>query len=291
MKYIYYTIALLLTLTACSEYDDTLIKDKIEDFKQRIEVLKQKAANLNEEIADLSYLTNGNVIKSVTKNSDGKYVITYLTAANEEKAVVVATQDDVIEVPILGVRLSTEDNIYYWTLTIDEQTTWLEDESGDKVPVYGHTPEISVDANGYWVVDGTVLLDQYGNPIEVTTDESAVFKAISKTDDGYLKIQLGNGEELNLPIFNDFNLVLNTGAITELPAGNNSLTFTYTVAGADADKAIVSINQAEGLSATINSANKSITVNVEAGFSEGHIIVSAYNLEKLVVRPILFKRN
>lgn len=291
MKYIYYTMAFLLTLTACSDYDDTPIKDKIEDFKQRIEVLKQKATKLNEEIADLSYLTNGNVIKSVTKNTDGQYVIAYLTAENEEKAVVVATQDDVIEVPILGVRLSTEDNIYYWTLTIDEQTTWLEDENRNRVPVYGPTPEISVDANGYWVVNGTVLLDQYGNPVEVTTDETAIFKEISKTDDGYLKIKLGNDEELSLPIFNDFNLVLNTSTITEVPTATSSLTFSYAVAGANADKAIVAISQAEGLSATVDSDNKSITVNFESSFSEGHIIVSAYNLENLVVRPILFKSN
>ena len=59
--------------------------------------------------------------------------------------------------------------------------------------------------------------------------------------------------------------------------------------GADADKAIVAISQVEAVSAAIDTVNKTITVNFENGFEEGHIIVSAYNLEHLVLRPILFK--
>ncbi len=289
MKYIYYSILLVFLLGACSDYDDTPIKDKIDDFKQRIEMLQEKVSALNRDIDNLSYLTNGNVITSVTKNSDGKYVITYLDSSNQEKAVVVATQEDVIEAPILGVRLSTDDNLYYWTVTVDDETTWLEDADGGKVPVYGHTPEVSVDANGYWVVDGAVLTDQYGNPIEVTTDETAIFREISRSDDGYLRIKLGNGEELSLPIFNAFNLLLQTETVTLVERGTSAIAIPYSVEGADADKAIVAISQVEAVSAAIDTVNKTITVNFENGFEEGHIIVSAYNLEHLVLRPIRFK--
>ena len=55
-------------------------------------MLQEKVSALNRDIDNLSYLTNGNVITSVTKNSDGKYVITYLDSSNQEKAVVVATR-------------------------------------------------------------------------------------------------------------------------------------------------------------------------------------------------------
>ena len=149
--------------------------------------------------------------------------------------------------------------------------------------------EVSVDANGYWVVDGAVLTDQYGNPIEVTTDETAIFREISRSDDGYLRIKLGNGEELSLPIFNAFNLLLQTETVTLVERGTSAIAIPYSVEGADADKAIVAISQVEAVSAAIDTVNKTITVNFENGFEEGHIIVSAYNLEHLVLRPILFK--
>ena len=107
MKRIYFFCSLLLSLllTSCGDYDDSAIQNKLNDFKERITALQTKANKLNEDISKLSYLTEGNVITSVTRNSDGQYVITYKDSNNEEKAVVVATQEDVIEAPILGVRL------------------------------------------------------------------------------------------------------------------------------------------------------------------------------------------
>lgn len=112
MKRIYFFCSLLLSLllTSCGDYDDSAIQNKLNDFKERITALQTKANKLNEDISKLSYLTEGNVITSVTRNSDGQYVITYKDSNNEEKAVVVATQEDVIEAPILGVRLSMMTN-------------------------------------------------------------------------------------------------------------------------------------------------------------------------------------
>ena len=95
MKRIYFFCSLLLSLllTSCGDYDDSAIQNKLNDFKERITALQTKANKLNEDISKLSYLTEGNVITSVTRNSDGQYVITYKDSNNEEKAVVVATQE------------------------------------------------------------------------------------------------------------------------------------------------------------------------------------------------------
>lgn len=79
MKRIYFFCSLLLSLllTSCGDYDDSAIQNKLNDFKERITALQTKANKLNEDISKLSYLTEGNVITSVTRNSDGQYVITY----------------------------------------------------------------------------------------------------------------------------------------------------------------------------------------------------------------------
>ena len=87
MKRIYFFCSLLLSLllTSCGDYDDSAIQNKLNDFKERITALQTKANKLNEDISKLSYLTEGNVITSVTRNSDGQYVITYKDSNNEEK--------------------------------------------------------------------------------------------------------------------------------------------------------------------------------------------------------------
>ena len=135
--YIFCSVLLCLLLGSCKDYDDSAIQDKLNDFKERIAALKEKADKLNEDISKLGYLTDGNVITSVTQNSDGQYVLTYKDSNNEEKAVIVATTEDVIEIPILGVRLNDEDRLYYWTTTTDNETNWLTDNAGKKVPVCG----------------------------------------------------------------------------------------------------------------------------------------------------------
>lgn len=120
--YIFCSVLLGLLLGSCKDYDDSAIQDKLNDFKERIAVLQEKADKLNKDISKLGYLTGGNVITSVTQNSDGQYVLTYKDSNNEEKAVIVATREDVIEIPVLGVRLNNEDQLYYWTTTIGNET-------------------------------------------------------------------------------------------------------------------------------------------------------------------------
>ena len=289
--YIFCSVLLCLLLGSCKDYDDSAIQDKPNDFKERIAALKEKADKLNEDISKLGYLTDGNVITSVTQNSDGQYVLTYKDSNNEEKAVIVATTEDVIEIPILGVRLNDEDRLYYWTTTTDNETNWLTDNAGKKVPVCGYTPEMGVNADGYWTVDGEILKDSQGNPITATTDETCIFKKIAKTEDGSLEITLGNGETLTLEVFNSLNLKLKSDAVTIVSDTSKPLKIEYEVTGESAENAIVAIAQAVNVKATLDKETRTLTVTFENGFDEGHVIITAYDLNHLVIRPLLFKKN
>ncbi|MDY4090803.1 PL29 family lyase N-terminal domain-containing protein, partial [Alistipes finegoldii] len=147
----------------CSDFDDSELRGRIDGYKNRIEALKAKAETLGKQLADLSYLTNGNVITTVSQDADGKYVVTYKDNKDVEHTVVLATMDDIVDVPIIGVKLD-ENGVYYWTKCIDGEITWLTDDDGEKFPVSGYTPTISVDADGCWTVDGVQILDASGNP-------------------------------------------------------------------------------------------------------------------------------
>ncbi len=145
---------LLLTATTfvygCSDYDDSQLSGRLDDIKERIAKLQDRIASLNSQLADLSELTSGNVITEMTEDSEGNYIITYKDNKNEEKSIVLATVDQMLNVPLLGIELDPQNNLYYWTVTADGKTSPLLDKAGEKVPVSGYTPEVSVDAEGFW---------------------------------------------------------------------------------------------------------------------------------------------
>ena len=104
---------MVIGMLACAcMFDDLELKEQLGDIKDRIEKLQGRIDAMNEQLAAMSYITSGNVITSVTQDSDGKYVVTYLDSKNNEKTVVLATMDQMINVPMLGVELDAQNNLY-----------------------------------------------------------------------------------------------------------------------------------------------------------------------------------
>ncbi|MBO5224856.1 MAG: hypothetical protein J6B46_00360, partial [Parabacteroides sp.] len=85
------------------------------------------------------------------------------------------------DAPVINVK--QENGVYYWTITVDGETTWLTDDKGNKLPVSGTdgengtngkngvTPLLKVDGDGYWMVSYdngssyTYVLDSYGHKV------------------------------------------------------------------------------------------------------------------------------
>lgn len=91
-------------------------------MKERIEALQSRIDEANGQVESLGLLSSGNVVTSVEKNSDGSYVLTYLDSKNESKTMVLAAMDQMINVPVIGVR-KDENGLYYWTVTTGGETT------------------------------------------------------------------------------------------------------------------------------------------------------------------------
>ena len=207
----YIMIAVIGILACACMFDDSDLKGQLDDIKDRIEKLQGRIDAMNGQLTAMSYITSGNVITSVTQDSDGKYVITYLDSKNAEKTVVIATMDQMINVPVLGVELDAQNNLYYWTVTVDGETTYLMN-NGEKVPVSGYTPKVSVDAEGYWTVNGERIKDANGLPIEANDGESCVFRSVETNENGDLVITQGNGSVITIPVQNVLNLTLSATA-------------------------------------------------------------------------------
>lgn len=281
------------TACSCSTFDDSDLRDRIDGYKDRIEKLQEKAETLNSQIEALSHLTNGNVITSVSQDSDGKFVITYKDDSDQEYTVVLATMDDLLDVPVLGVALDEEESIYYWTQTVDGQTSWLtKGEGGERIPVRGNTPTLAVDEQGYWTVNGERINDADGNPIMANDEESSIFKQGS-FENGVFTLTLGNGEVISFRVFDTLNLKLQTTATVTIVDPETGYRIAYEVTGEAKDKALVAIaKECGGAKAELNTEEQRIDVTFDSSFSAesgAHIIVMAYDLnDNVIIKPVFF---
>ena len=291
-RFLYFLLLTAVTFAAgCSDYDDSELGGRIDGFKERIARLQSRIASLNEQLADLSELTSGNVITAMTQDSEGNCVITYKDNKDEEKSVVLATVDQMLNVPLLGVEPDAESGLYYWTVTADGQTAPLLDKDGERVPVSGHTPVVSVDEQGFWTVNGERLNDAAGRPIEANDGESCLFREIARDANGNLSLTLGNGEVITLPIQQVLNLTLSTAINTTVVDTSAPMTVKYTLHGEHAADALVGIAAAEGVEAALDKEQQQIVVTFPAGFSAGHLIAVAYDMmEHTVLRPVFFAK-
>ena len=290
-RFFRYIMIMVIGMLACAcMFDDLGLKEQLGDIKDRIEKLQGRIDAMNSQLTSMSYIMSGNVITSVKQDSDGKYVITYLDSKNNEKTVVLATMDQMINVPVLGVELDSENNLYYWTVTVDGETAFLMN-NGDKVPVSGYTPVVSVDAEGYWTINGERINDANGRPIQANDGESCIFRSVKVNEKGDLEIVQGNGSVITLPVQNVLNLTLSALINTTVVDITKSVEVTYGVTGSNADAAMVAVAEAKGLTAVIDRQKKAVTVTFPAEFQSGYLIVMANDFAgHTVLRPVFFTK-
>ena len=271
-------------LAAACTYDESELSGQLDDINDRIEKLKGDVEVLNTQLGSLNEIAKGNPITKVTKDSDGKYVITYLNDQNEEKTIVLATMDQMVKVPMLGVKQDSKTSPFYWT--IDDE--WLY-KDGERVPVSGFAPDVTVDAEGYWTIDGERIKDFNGNDLYAHDGESCLFKSIDTDEDGDLVITQGNGNVITIPVQGAVNLTLSVGINTPVLSTANPVSITYDVTGVNSKDAMVAIADAQGLGATIDRETKTITVTFASSFTSGYLVVIASDLEDhMVIRPVFF---
>ena len=120
---------------------------------------------------------------------------------------VVSTEVNVTNVPIIGVDIY--EGIYYWTVTINGETTWLLSKDDKMLPVSGYAPIFQVDYQGYliYTVDNGMtwlyIYDYNGNPVPSSSEGQCActqfFKNVYVSGD-YLILILIDGSEIKIRI-------------------------------------------------------------------------------------------
>lgn len=261
-KVVHYLLVALLSigLFSCGDdYDDTFLREEIENIKKDLASLKTQVTSM-QTVVDA--LNEGKVITDVEKLSDSKgHKITFNDGAsidilNGEKA------------PVIGIQ--EVDGIYYWTITTDEKTDFLLNKEGEKLPVSGKDgedgtpPQLAIDTEGYWTVDGERIKDVNGDLVEAKGD--SFFKEIIEDED-VVTFVLADNSTIVIPKSGGTFLKFEKSAVVFQSGKFQQLRFNY--------ENIVSfevIAQPEGWTTNIHLPSKYVNVEPPAsGFSMGEI--------------------
>ena len=260
---------------SCSYDDDDLWKE--------IDGIKTQLAELNKEVSALQTLVDAlrqsKTISDVTQTDTG-YTITF----NDNTSVSIADGKNGTNAPEVGIDLF--EGGYYWT--IGGKGNWLTDANGHKIPVAGKDgskPEMAVDADGYWIVDGARIKDAAGNDVKATgsngKDGDSFFKSVSDGDDA-VTFTLTDGTEIVIP-----KTSVSSFCFVQPDDGRSYFVFdfgkkkTLTLNTTDVETADF-MNIPEGWKASLNLAKNSVTVQApaasDAAYSGG--IITLIGIDK-----------
>ena len=119
-------LLLMPVIGSCTDdYDDSAAWKDIDGIYKDLDQLKEKLNSLQLQANALSQIVKGGAITSVTEAANGGYVISYKGSDNVEHSFTIATTDQMVSSPIIGIQ--EEAGTYYWTTTTKGQTTFLLD--------------------------------------------------------------------------------------------------------------------------------------------------------------------
>ena len=192
-------LAGFLLLGSCG-YDDALVREEIGKVEAELSEYEQKMADLESQLSSLTALVNSSFISYLGTDEAGNYVISYMDKGGEVKTVVVAVDSDVVTAPLIGV--AEYEGVLCWRKTTDNGKTWewILDAAGNKMPVGGQEPVISIDAEGYWTVNGERVLGADGKPVLANDISNTLFKGVEYNEEtGFVEFTLVDGFQCSQP--------------------------------------------------------------------------------------------
>ncbi|MDR0543923.1 MAG: DUF4988 and DUF4465 domain-containing protein [Odoribacteraceae bacterium] len=182
-------------LVAC--YDDSRLWNSVNDLEEKMQTLEEQVARANEDVAALQSIVNalnaGKTITAVDSSATG-----YAISFSDRSSLTLRHGKDGADAPLVGVK--EDAGVYYWTITSGASETWITTTAGDRLPVSGKdgaTPTVSIDAEGYWTVNGSRVstlkaAGEKGDPGD------SFFTSVVQ-DDLSVTFTLANGVSITLP--------------------------------------------------------------------------------------------
>ncbi|MDE6778374.1 MAG: hypothetical protein K2J51_02710 [Alistipes sp.] len=307
--------ALLAAVTlgwSCSEdYDDSELRQRLDDIASRIEASQQAVEQLNADLETYARLVEaaaGRRVVTGVSETAGTVTITYSDGTTDVLRSGAKGPDGDqgdqgpsgkgFEMPML--KIDTADG--YWYISSDGGASWqpILDASGNPVSGLGEAgaagpdgtpgqpgkvPELTVDKNGYWLVDyrdgngQQQLLDAEGRPVKASATDrlpNGPFMSAEVSADGtMLVLEYHKGDILEIPIVEAFLFSLAVGEREVFDAGATR-TFELVQRGV----AEIAIERPEGWGVKVGETSVEVTAPTVSG--EGEIALYAASTTSLL---------
>ena len=291
-----------LLLLGCSDkYDDSALRNDLNDLENRLTILEERCKQMNTNISSLQKIVDAlqdNLsISKVEQISDG-----YIIHFSDGSTATIKNGKNSEDAPIIGVKKDT-DGIYYWTLDGE----WLTDEKGNKVKAQGTdgkdgvdgedgtngkdgiTPQLKIE-NGRWMLsmdngktwtdigqatgaDGTDGEDG----VDGKDGTNGIFKSVTEDNDN-VYFTLEDDSVITIPKSDNskFAIAFDTTDIAILNGGE-SKTISYTITDATKNTVVKAIAQ-DGWKVKVDATSTdkgTITITAPNPIVESEILVFA----------------
>lgn len=288
--------AALAVVYSC--YDDTDVRNSIEDLSGRVEDLEEFRSQVEDEIASLndiiSKLQNQVTVDNVIPNGNGSYTINF----SDGTSVTISDGEDGEDGKTPPSITVLEDNgVYYWAyVKADGTTEFIRDDDGNRIPVSAEAPQVRINpTTGNWEIstDGGLTWQDTGMPSTGGSGDS-MFTGVTE-DENNVYFHLRGGEIITVPKTTELNFDFGTDEEILYFAAGESKTLDYRMSGAET----VVITKPDGWKAAVESEGFVITAPVaENTFAETEGVVSVIltaangqsliaNLEVAVGEPVV----
>lgn len=273
-------------LNGCDSYDDSRIKQDINEIGNRLGDYESQVLQLSEQMNSLSEVLGSAFITLITQDAEGNYVISYTNAGGDTHAVTIATQEDVTRLPIISARQDA-DGKFYWAQTTDngKSYTFITDPNKEhaKFPVGGSMPEVKIDDNGYWSINGTstgVLANDLSN---------VLFKnAYIDEEKGEAVFILTDGQELRMALQEALGIRYNAPVYNSVADYQTPVSISFEIYGTLADNAYVDLFTAYNMEVVIDKTTSTLTASMKEGATEGNLLLLATAGNNTILKPLYF---
>jgi hypothetical protein len=138
-KLLRFFITSVLGLSVLSCYDDSAIRETLDDHENRLAQLETLCGKINEDLSDLqtliTALQNADYVTGIVPVTEGGVEVGYTITFAKYGNVTIRHGSDGVDstyIPVFGIK-KDDDGVYCWTL--DGQ--WILDENGNRMPATG----------------------------------------------------------------------------------------------------------------------------------------------------------
>lgn len=271
-------------LSSCDSYDDGRIWQDINGIENTIGDYEAQTQALIEQMNSLSQALGSSFITLISQDANGKYVISYSDGSGATHTVTIGSQDDVTKLSIITAKKDV-DGKYYWAQTSDNGKTYtfILDNDQKKFPMGGTMPEVKIDKNGFWTVNGTstgVLANDVSN---------VLFKSAYIDDKtGEAVFIMADGQEIRMTAQEALGIRFEGPVYHAVTDYATPVSINYAIYGTQAEKAYVDLFTAYNMEVKIDKATSTLTATMKDGATEGNILLLASAGNNTVLKPVYF---